>query len=457
MMALVRFTMLAGVALAAVLAAPTDEEIRKILVERIDVRKQSVGIVVGMLEPGGRRVVPYGKLAAGDARTLDGDTVFEIGSITKVFTNLLLADMVQRGEVGLDDPVSKYLPPEVKMPRRGEREITLVDLATHTSGLPRLWSPFSPKDSTNPYADFTVDDMYRFLSGHELRRDPGAQYEYSNLGGGLLGHVLSRRAGMDYESLVRARITGPLGMNDTRIVLTPEMRGRLAVGHNAALKPVPNWDLPTLAGAGALRSTVNDLLKFAAMAAGDTSTPLAKAMALSLSVRRPTGPAAGAGEVALGWHINKVNQRELVWHNGGTGGYRSILVVDPVTHTGVVVLSNTSTGAGVDDIGRHLLEPLSPLLPAPRAEITVAPEVLERYVGRYELPSGLVIAITREGSQLYGQATNQPKLALFAEKENAFFLKDFDAQFTFETDAAGRTTGLVLHQAGRQTPGKRID
>jgi D-alanyl-D-alanine-carboxypeptidase/D-alanyl-D-alanine-endopeptidase len=193
------------------------------------------------------------------------------------------------------------------------------------------------------------------------------------------------------------------------------------------------------------------------MAAGGTSTPLAKAMAFSLSVRRPTGPAAAGGEVALGWHINKVNQRELVWHNGGTGGYRSMLVVDPVTHTAVVVLSNTSTGAGVDDIGRHLLEPSSPLLPAPRAEITVAPEVLDRYVGRYELPSGLVIAITREGRQLYGQATNQPKLALFAEKENAFFLKDLDAQFTFETDAAGRTTGLVLHQAGRQTPGKRIE
>src|SRR4029453_3090616 len=147
------------------------------------------------------------------------------------------------------------------------------DLATHTSGLPRLPSPFTPKNPANPYADYSVEDLYRFLSSHELRRDIGSQYEYSNLGGGLLGHVLARRAGMDYEALVRARITGPLGMNDTRIVLTPEMRGRLAAGHNAALKPVPNWDLPTLAGAGALRSTVNDLLKFAAMAAGGTNTP----------------------------------------------------------------------------------------------------------------------------------------------------------------------------------------
>jgi CubicO group peptidase (beta-lactamase class C family) len=299
--------------------------------------------------------------------------------------------------------------------------------------------------------------MYRFLSAHELRRDPGAQYEYSNLGGGLLGHALSRRAGMDYESLVRARITGPLGMNDTRITLTPEMRARLAVGHNEALKPVPNWDLPTLAGAGALRSTVNDLLKFAAMAAGDTASPLAKAMAFSLATRRSTGPAAAGGEIALGWHINSVNKRALVWHNGGTGGYRSFLAVDPVTRTGVVVLSNTTTGAGVDDIGRHLLEPSSPLLPAPRTEITVAPAVLDRYVGRYQLTSGLVITISREGSQLYGQATNQPKLGLFAEKENAFFLKAFDAQFTFEIDAAGRTTGLVLHQGGRQVPGKRIE
>jgi serine-type D-Ala-D-Ala carboxypeptidase/endopeptidase len=457
MKSLIALVMSAASASVVVLAMVPDDEIRRILVERIDVRKQAVGIVVGMLGPEGRHVVSYGKLAAGDARPLDGDTVFEIGSVTKVFTSLLLADMVQRGEVSLDDPVSKYLPPDVRMPRRGGRDITLVDLATHTSGLPRLPTPFTPKDPTNPYADYTVDDLYRFLSGYELRRDIGAQYEYSNLGGGLLGHVLSRRAGTDYESLVRARITGPLGMNDTRVALTPEMRARLAVGHNDTLTPVPNWDLPTLAGAGALRSTVNDMLKFVAVPTGDGSAPLASAMASMLAVRRPAGNPAL--DIALGWHVAKRSGREIVWHNGGTGGYRSMVAFDPKAHTAVVVLSNTFTASGVDDIGLHLIDPTAPLIPAPlsHTEITLEPNVLQRYVGRYQLAPGFVIEITRTDNHLFEQATNQPRFEIFAEKENGFFLKVVDAQITFESDASGHVTGLVLHQGGQTIPGKRVE
>src|ERR1700722_17124981 len=145
-------------------AFPPDSEIRQILVDRIDKDHQSVGIVVGVIEPTGRRIVSYGSLETGDKRPLNGDTVFEIGSVTKVFTSLLLADMVQRGEVALTDPVAKYLPPSVKMPERGGRSITLEDLSTHTSGLPRLPTNFSPNDPANPYADYSVDQLYQFLS-----------------------------------------------------------------------------------------------------------------------------------------------------------------------------------------------------------------------------------------------------------------------------------------------------
>ncbi len=266
-------------------AMPSDSEIRQILVDRIDVQKQSVGIVVGVIGPDGRRVIAYGHLEKGDPRPLNGDTIFEIGSATKVFTSLLLAYMVQRSEVGLDDPVAKYLPPGVKMPERNGRSITLIDLATHTSGLPRLPTNLMPKDPANPYADYSVEQLYQFLSTYQLTRDIGSQYEYSNLGGGLLGHVLARRARMDYEALVRSRICDPLGMNSTRITLTPEMKARLAAGHNAALQSVENWDSPTLPGAGALRSTANDLLTFLAANLGYTKSPLAPAMAAMLKVR----------------------------------------------------------------------------------------------------------------------------------------------------------------------------
>ena len=281
------FVSLVGAAMAQTNTAPAippDSEIRKILRDRIDADHQSVGIVVGVIEPTGNRIVAYGNLEKGDKRTLNGDTVFEIGSVTKVFTSLLLADMAQRGEVALTDPVAKYLPPGVKMPERGGRSITLEDLSTHTSGLPRLPTNFTPKDPANPYADYSVDQLYQFLSSYTLTRDIGAQYEYSNLGGGLLGHVLARRAGMDYEALVRTRILDPLKMSSTRITLSPELKQRMAVGHNAALEAVPNWDVPTLPGAGALRSSTNDMLTFLAAELGYTKTSLAPAMAAMLAV-----------------------------------------------------------------------------------------------------------------------------------------------------------------------------
>jgi CubicO group peptidase (beta-lactamase class C family) len=437
---------------------PPDSEIRKILVERIDSFHQGVGIVVGVVEPKGRRVVAYGSLDKGDPRPLNGDTIFEIGSATKVFTSLLLADMVQRGEVALADPVAKYLPAEVKVPERGGRAITLVDLSTHTSGLPRMPSNFNPKDPANPYADYTTELLFQFISSYQLTRDIGSQFEYSNLGGGLLGQALAHRAGVDYEALVRSRITGPLGMNSTGITLSPQMKARLAVGHNDKLVTVPNWDLPALAGAGALRSSVNDMLTFLAANLGYVKSPLAPAMAAMLSVRRPTG-APGGGEIGLGWLITKPSEDEIVWHNGGTGGYRSFIGYDAKTRVGVVVLSNTFTASGVDDIGMHLLDSHVPLLPAPKEhkEITVDPKIFDGYVGQYQLAPNFILTVTREGDQLFTQATGQSKVQVFPESQRDFFLKVVDAQITFETDASGRATSLTLHQNGANVPAKRIE
>lgn len=439
---------------------PPDSEIRGILKDRIDKYKQSVGIVVGMIGPDGRKLVSYGALETGDPRVLNGDTIFEIGSVTKVFTSLLLADMVQRGEVALTDPVAKYLPAGVKMPERNGRQITLEDLATHTSGLPRVPSNMKPKDAANPYADYTVAQLYEFLSSYQLTRDIGSQYEYSNLGGGLLGHVLALRARMDYGELVRTRITGPLGMKDTVIALSPELKARLAMGHDDKLKTVANWDLPTLAGAGAIRSTANDMLTFLGANIGYTKTALAPAMAAMLTARRPTG--SPGLEVALAWHIFTVDGQDLIWHNGGTGGYRSFIGYDPKSRIGVVVLSNAETSAGVDDIGLHLLNPKAPLLPESafqppkeHKEVAVDPRLLDGYLGRYQLAPNFILTITREGDQLFAQATGQPKFQVFPESDKDFFLKVIDAQITFETDGQGKATSLVLHQSGANLPAKR--
>ncbi len=447
--------LLAYAPLAAQQALPTSAEVHKILVDRIDAQHQGVGIVVGLVDPSGRRIVAYGTFDK-DKRAVDGDTLFEIGSVTKVFTSLLLAEDVVRGDVKLDDPVAKYLPSEVKVPERGGKKITLVDLATHTSGLPRLPTNMHPKDLSNPYADYSVKQLYEFLSAYELPRDIGSRYEYSNLGAGLLGVALSRQAGTDYETLVRKRITAPLSMTSTAISLTSALKQRLAPGHDRQGERVPNWDLPALAGAGAIRSSANDMLTFVSANLGLTESPLATPMALMLKTRRPTG--VPGLEVALAWHISSRNGREIVWHNGGTGGYRSFIGFDPKARIGVVVLANMFTDSGVDDIGQHLLDPTVPLVgpPKERKAIAVDPKVLERYVGSYELAPNFVLTVTREGDHLFAQATGQGKNEIFAESERDFFLKVVDAQITFQTDASGATTGLVLHQAGRDVPGRRL-
>jgi serine-type D-Ala-D-Ala carboxypeptidase/endopeptidase len=427
-------------------------EIREILVRRIDRQKQAVGIVVGVIEPNSRRVVAYGSLANGDPRTLDGDTIFEIGSVSKVFTSLVLADMVNRKEVALDDPAAKYIPKNVKMPERSGKSITLLDLSTHSSGLPPLPSNFKPKDPLNPYADYSVDDLYQFLSGYTLPRDPGSEFEYSNLGGGLLGHLLACRAGTDYESLIGSRITRPLRMPDTGITLSSSMKQRMATGHNAMLAPVANWDLPVLAGAGALRSSVNDMLTFLEAFLGHKESPLAPAMKAMLEVRRP----AGQTKIGLGWLIYSIDGREIAWHNGGTGGFRSFVGYDPKERVGVVVLSNAG---GVDDIGLHLLNPKLPLAnPAPRkqhTEIHIDPTLLDNYTGRYQLTPNLIFEITRDGDRLFaqgfaqvtGQAIVLPKFELFAEDENNFFAKVSDSQIAFETGPEAEQRALLCTES----------
>ena len=206
-------------------------------------------------------------------------------------------------------------------------------------------------DWANPYADYTVERLYEFLAGHELARDIGEAVEYSNLGYGLLGHALALREGIDYEALIARRILEPLEMSDTAVELTPPLRARLAPGHDEEFQPVPNWDIPALAGAGALRSTVNDLLVFLEANLGLRQTPLYEAMERT-HAPRVTDPWLGM-EIGLGWIIAAEGDRRFVWHNGATGGYSSFIGFDPEVREAVVVLSNSVIS--VDGLAYRLL------------------------------------------------------------------------------------------------------
>ena len=240
----------------------------------------NVGLVVGVLAGGRRHVFGFGRVSRDSDRPPDDRTVYEIGSVTKVFNAALLADMAGRGEVRLDQPVADLLPPGVRMPAFRGRPVALVHLAEHTSGLPRLpgniWATVT--DEKNPYRGFEVRHLHEYLNGAALAFPPGSGVAYSNLGAGLLGHALSLRAGQGYEELLVERVLRPLGLTDTAITLSADQAARLAPGHDEKGDPTPNWDTPSLAGAGALRSSVGEMLTFLAANLDPADTPLRDAL-----------------------------------------------------------------------------------------------------------------------------------------------------------------------------------
>jgi CubicO group peptidase (beta-lactamase class C family) len=347
---------------------PSDSAVQVVLQQLVK-RRGVTGVVVGLLdEAGTRRVIAQGSPGA-DARPIDGESVFEIGSMTKVFTGILLADMVQRGEVELADSVADLLPPQVRVPTRNRKAITLLDLTTHFSGLPVMPTNLAPANRTNPFADYTVDQLYESISHYELQRDPGDAFEYSDLAVGLLGHALSLRAGTTYEAIVSDRILRGLGMTHTAVTLTPWMKDHLVRGHDLLGRAVANWDFPTLPGMGGLRSTMNDMLAFAAANLSREETDLTLAMRQShRGLRQIRGGAAypgmpsalRQGRVGFNWLSSRPGERRITWTFGLTGGYSTFLALDIEARRAVVVLTNTGMN-NVDYVAFHLLDPTVPL------------------------------------------------------------------------------------------------
>lgn len=544
------------------------EDVAKSIQDRIE-NWHSPSIVVGIIDKDGPQYYLFGTKTTG-GEPVDEHTIYEIGSITKTFTGILLADMAVRKKLKINDPAQKYLPAGVTLPVQKDNPITLGHLSDHTSALPRLPSNMSPANPANPYADYTEAQLYAFLRRCTLTRSIGASYEYSNLAQGLLGHILALKAGQSYEALMMDRIAAPLGMTETKIALDERMKKNLAIGHSEGV-PVSNWDIPTLAGAGAIRSSLYDMLRFVAANAGLQKSKLLKAMKLS---HQPRHDKVGGGtRVGLGWHISPGAEGDVIWHNGGTGGYRTFAGFVNETGRGVVVLTNSDKGA--DDLGFRLLNSAAKLIdikksaateikkavdtegtesawktyldlkknqtlayefnetefntlgysylqagntkaalnvfkintlefpnssnafdsygealmkdgqqgPAienyrksldlnpgnanavdmlakmgienPLARIEVSEDLLQSYVGNYELSPGFFIAITREGARLFGQATGQAKFELFAKSHGEFYLTLVEARIVFNV-RNGRVESLTLYQGGQVIPGKKV-
>jgi CubicO group peptidase (beta-lactamase class C family) len=340
-----------GAFLSCSTAQTLDPEVEQEIKNRIE-KGVNAGIVVGIIDESGSHYYSYGVKSLKTKEPVDENSVFEIGSISKTFTGIILADKVLKGKMKLQDPVKKYLPKDVSVPTKDGEQITLLHMANHTSALPRMPDNFEPANPANPYVDYTEKRMFDFLSNCELPRDIGSEYEYSNYAMALLGHVLATNSNMGYEELMLERIVTPLGMSNTRVVLTDNMKKNLALGHSGS-RQAENWDLGILAGAGGIRSTATDMLKYVAANMGKEKIDAYPAM--ELTHKATTDKKQGA-VVGLAWHISKMkNGKEIIAHGGATGGYQAFAGFIKGGNKGVVVLTNSS--ATVDDIGRHLLDP----------------------------------------------------------------------------------------------------
>jgi len=343
------------------LRLPNDTEIRDRLRAYVDDAKAAPGVVVGILEDGRRRFVAYGRSGIPGHPNVDTATYFELGSITKVFTGQLLADAVERGEVRLDEPIGGLFPPEVVLPT-ARAAISLEDLATHNSGLPRIALDPGPLlrglASRDPYADSTPDELFRSVAKVPERFEGvRGHFSYSNLGMAVLGQLLARRAGRSYDELLRERVLRPMGLEEVVVGQADPRTHAVARGHLENLRPAAAWHLDAYAPAGALSATADQMLVFAERAVAGEPPALREAE----RSRRSAGDSEGRS-IGLGWLHRRVRERDVVWHNGGTGGFRTFIAIVPEDRIGLVVLTN-----GLGDADSLALAILDPTLPSPRS------------------------------------------------------------------------------------------
>lgn len=292
----------------------------------------------------------YGETEKGNNELPSDTTLFEIGSITKTFTATLLAYLDQQNALQLDDRITRYLPDSLQG-NEALGAITLRQLANHTSGLPRLPENFQAvaTDPLNPYASYTVEQLYDYLQSYSPRRTPGDEYEYSNLGYAVLGTILSNIAGMDYETLVRDTIATPLGLTRTKQHTTPE--DSLIPVHNAQGEVTPHWDFDAFAGTGALRATITDLLNYARAHFKMPESDLEHALALTRQFTFFNPPDT---DIGLAWHMSLEYGSLVFLHSGGTGGSSTYIALSPDDKLAVVILSNAAIP--VDETGNRILE-----------------------------------------------------------------------------------------------------
>lgn len=404
-------------------------------------------IVVGIVDRGRTQTLSAG--STGNGRPLDSHTLFEIGSVTKTFTATVLAQMVLAGRVQLDEPIQTLLPAGIRAPAKDEKAITLLDLAEQRSGLPRLPENMQDASGDDPYANYTLDDMLAFLNGYSLKRDPAAQYEYSNYGIGLLGQLLALRAGTPYAQLVRSGVLEPLGMDETTFAFAgaPDPAA-LAVGHDLSGTPVPTWHMQSIAPAGGMISSLADMLKYLRCNMG--VGPLARDC---LFAQQPRAQGEPGHQIGLVWNVNSATG--VISHGGDTNGFHAYVAVSADRRRGVVALSN---GPVVADIAAHAVVPTYPIATCP-SSVTASQTVATSYAGVYcNAAGGLTFTISAipKSTKLAVALSSANTGVIERAGPDTYYSAAAQATFKF-VRGNGRIVGLWLLQNGQVISAVRLD
>jgi serine-type D-Ala-D-Ala carboxypeptidase/endopeptidase len=439
----------------------SQDKLQETLAQRIDQYKQGVGIAAFIVDEKGVRFATHGSASATKHIAITPDTLFEIGSITKTFTGLLLAELSLKGVVKLEDPVEKFLPENTRLRDSAGAAIQLIDLATHRSGLPRIPDNFNPPDSMNPYAAIDEKELLKTLrdfqesKGHANSPKRNTKHAYSNLGYGLLGYVLGRADGANYSVSLSRRVLTPLGLTSSFTVVPAAQLERFADGYDDKLKPTAHWDFQNeTAAAGALRMSARDLARYAQAALGLVEHPLAPAFALATRVHAQTENKMNP--IGLAWLHAPLNGRSVLNHDGGTFGFSSSLWLDPSRKTASAVLANAQVST--TDLALHMIEPSVPMQNfalMQQKQISVRAEDVAPYVGLYMLAPTMDITIRAEGARLYAQGTGQGEFEIFPKAPGVFFAKIAPIELSFSEAKDGKSEEFSLDQNGRKMKAKR--
>nr|WP_241093721.1 serine hydrolase [Xanthomonas sp.] len=430
--------------------ALTDAELRQIVDQRLLGDRTGACLAVALIE---RQAVirTYACANPDDAPRIGANSAFEIGSVTKTMTAALLADLIGQGKASLDDPLSEYLPRDIRVPVFEGQPILLRHIVTHTSGLPALPSRMGAADPADPYAKLDAAALLASLADVELARAPGKQFEYSNFASMLLSYAVAKRAGEDYETLIHRRLFAPLKMDRAYVERAPAGI-RAAQGHSSNGQPVPAWNFGVdLAGVGGVRATLDDMAKYVQAQLGQAQAPIAKALRLSQQQVSEQPP------MAMNWMLLSVADRVVHLHEGATGGFSAFVAFDRGRQRGVAILSDTSwiSTGGLQGLGLHLLDDSFPL-GKPRKRVPAPAELLDQLAGQYHIAGGLKMELRRKDDALIIHPQGQREYAMAFDDAGDFYPLEFDALLQPQRKADGSYV-FTWRQAGAALPATRVD